>query len=109
MRSFPVAFQYPCLVALFDLAPLGYFLSLGLKKNHCLSPVFNIDCPARSFFDLLAIDNSIFQTLTLASWKSRQTVNSQPKLSMQFCSTRNTKPKEVYNSPQTNALTIKIN
>lgn len=42
-RSLPVVFQYPVLVALFDLHPLGYFLSLGLKKYHCLSPVCRID------------------------------------------------------------------
>jgi hypothetical protein len=32
--SFPVAFQYPASVALFDLLPFGYLRSLGAKKNH---------------------------------------------------------------------------
>lgn len=36
--SVPVAFQYPDAAALFGLAPLGYFLSLGLKKYHSFSP-----------------------------------------------------------------------
>lgn len=38
--SFPVAFQYPAPVALFVLNPVGYFLSLKLKKYHSLSPIF---------------------------------------------------------------------
>jgi hypothetical protein len=36
--SVPVAFQYPEAAALFGLAPLGYFLSRGLKKYHSRSP-----------------------------------------------------------------------
>lgn len=36
--SVPVAFQYPDAAALFGRAPLGYFLSLGLKKYHSFSP-----------------------------------------------------------------------
>jgi hypothetical protein len=34
LLSFPVDFQYPALVALLVLNPLGYFLSRGPKKYH---------------------------------------------------------------------------
>lgn len=36
--SVPVAFQYPEAAARLGLTPFGYFLSLGLKKYHSLSP-----------------------------------------------------------------------
>ena len=36
--SVPVAFQLPKPAALLGLTPLGYFLSLGVKKYHSSSP-----------------------------------------------------------------------
>lgn len=36
--SFPIAFQKPDPADLFGLDPFGYFLSLGLKKNHSSAP-----------------------------------------------------------------------
>jgi hypothetical protein len=36
--SVPVAFQYPDPAARLGRAPFGYLRSLGLKKNHSLSP-----------------------------------------------------------------------
>lgn len=44
--SFPVAFQYPFSVALFDRWPLGYFFSHGEKKNHSGSPFLITDLPS---------------------------------------------------------------
>ncbi|MFS7975026.1 hypothetical protein Hanom_Chr10g00875671 [Helianthus anomalus] len=46
VRSFPVAFQYPFIVARLDLPPFVFLISRGLKKNHCRSPVFSLESPA---------------------------------------------------------------
>uniref|UniRef100_A0A2P2NCA7 Uncharacterized protein n=1 Tax=Rhizophora mucronata TaxID=61149 RepID=A0A2P2NCA7_RHIMU len=45
--SLPVAFQKPAMVALLVLVPVGYFLSLWLKKYHsfCSSyPILHLSC-----------------------------------------------------------------
>jgi hypothetical protein len=72
--SVPVAFQYPEAAALFGLAPLGYFLSRGLKKYHSRSP--KIAFPVAIFHIMDRLHNLQTKTIPPYTNKAKLEVNS---------------------------------
>jgi hypothetical protein len=71
--SVPVAFQYPEAAALFGLAPLGYFLSRGLKKYHSRSPKIAFPVAILHIMDSLHRQKPSPHTQIKQNWRSIQT------------------------------------